>query len=109
MEGRFLIAVITTLLLVTACERRMQPTVIEGVTTAVNNDATAIGVEDAEGAFIAGYNVAGSEGASCLVPSSAGQTVRLGIVKVASTADHGGADVVVWIECLGDPTYRQPY
>lgn len=108
MEGQLVIVLTATLLLATACEERAEPTVIEGATTAVNNDGTSIGVEDTDGVFIGGYDVAGANGVSCLVPLSAGQPVRLGVVKVAGTEDHGGEDVVVWIECQGDPTYRQP-
>lgn len=108
MELRFAIALSTVLLLAPACEGRTEPTVIEGVTEVVNNDGTKIAVEDEDGVFIAGYEVAGAEGASCLVPSSWGQPVRLGIVEVAGTEDHNGEDVVVWVECLGDPTSSNP-
>lgn len=90
-------------------EERVQPDVMGGITTAVNSDATAIGLKDERtGAFIGGYDVASADGRNCLVPLSAGQRVTLGIVRMAPVDDHGGADLVGWIACLSRPSYIAP-
>ena len=98
-------------LALTGCSRegRVKPDVIGGVTTAVNGEATAIGLKDERtGAFIGGYDVASADGRECLVPLSAGQRVTLGLVRMAPVHDHGGADLVGWIACLSRPTYTAP-
>ncbi len=85
--------------------------VLEGYTTAVNNDGTAIGLleepgEAGEGYIIAGAVWGGSGGSwhdtfpTCLKPLTDNQKVRLGVVKVAPTQAAPGQAVVVWLECL---------
>jgi hypothetical protein len=98
-------------LTLTGCgrEARVQPEVIEGITTAVNGEAAAIGLNDEHtGAFIGGYDVASADGRECLVPLSAGQRVTLGLVRMAPIDDHPGPDLVGWITCLSRPTYTAP-
>ena len=88
----------------------MEPDVITGITTAVNDDGTAIGLKDeTTGAFIGGYDVAAADGRDCLVPLSAGQTITLGLVRMAPTADHAGSDLVGWIACMSRPSYFAPH
>jgi hypothetical protein len=64
----------------------------QGITSWVNQSGTAIG------SSVGGFDVSNAEGRSCLVPLSAGQPVRIGIIHV------GDRDVVLWIDCLGPPT-----
>ncbi len=93
--------------------------VYEGVTTAVNSEGTAIGFK-APGAD-PGYSVAGAQWSSdggpwheggdttqtCLVPLSAGQSLTLGVARVAATDTVPGFDAVVWYECHGSPSYQE--
>ena len=98
-------------LALTGCGRgeRVEPDVIGGITTAVNGEATAIGLkDDRTGAFIGGYDVGSADGRECLVPLSAGQRVTLGLVRMAPIDDHPGQDLVGWITCLSRPTYIAP-
>ena len=87
-------------------------TIIEGTTTAVNEEGTAIGLEidpETEGV---GYQIEGAwwreedgpwqtHGPTCLEPLSTGQEVRLGVVELRGTESPRG-DVVIWLECLDD-------
>jgi hypothetical protein len=95
----------------TSCggEHRIQPEVITGITTAVNADATAVGLKDERtGQFIGGYDVGAADGRDCLVPESAGQTISLGVVRTTPTDAHPGADLVGWVECMSPPTRSAP-
>jgi hypothetical protein len=89
---------------------------VEGVTTAVNGDRSAIVIQTDEpvpgtfgsAPYQAGYGIAdaqqiGSVVASeaCLAANSSEQQVRLGVVNAAPSADGPGGAVVVWYECLG--------
>ena len=92
----------------------VRPEIVEGVTTAVNEEGTAIGVQTEPDGPGESYVVAGalwrqagepwhtSGPVACLDPLSAGQPVRLGVVDVAPAADAPGRPVVVWVECLGE-------
>jgi hypothetical protein len=67
-------------------DRRIQPEVITGITTAVSADATEVGLKDERtGQFIGGYDVGAADGRDCLVPESAGETISLGVVRTMPT------------------------
>ncbi|MEX2457691.1 MAG: hypothetical protein WD770_01745 [Actinomycetota bacterium] len=73
--------------------------VLTGVTTAVDADGGAIGLDTGDGDG-RGFNVQGAKGRECLTPLEAGQRVRLGYV-VAHWEEEGGAiEHVIWIRCL---------
>ena len=95
---------------------------LEGEITAVNYTGEAIGFDAYDGPAGEGYSVAGAmwkdwrsgwhTGAdpetgnpTCLEPLSSGQRVRLGVMDVPQS-DGPGRPVVVWIECLTEPTER---
>lgn len=50
-----------------------------------------------------GLDVAGADGADCIVPSVRGQRVELGVVHVRPGPDGAGRDIVVWVKCFGEP------
>ena len=88
-----------------------EPQVLEGYTTAVNADGTAIGLSEQSGGAGEGYVIAGATwrgvgGAwhdtfpTCLEPQSSGNRVRLGILQTEPTEDGPGRPVVVWLQCL---------
>lgn len=88
-----------------------QPDVVEGYTTAVNQDGTAIGFTEEQGGEGTGYFIAGAAWRrnglpwsdslpTCLEPLTSGQQVRLGFVDVQPVDDAPGRTVVVWLECL---------
>jgi hypothetical protein len=90
--------------------------VVEGTTTAVNADGSAIGLthdgEAGEGYVVAGATWRGLDGSwsdqfpTCLEPSSSGQRVRLGVFEAPPPGGAPGRPVVVWLECLIEPTER---
>jgi hypothetical protein len=88
---------------------------VEGVTTAVNGERSAIVIETDDrvpGSFQAnpiqaGYGIADAQQIgdqvspdACLPANSSGQRVRLGVVNAAPGPDGTGMAVVVWYECL---------
>ena len=84
--------------------------IIEGTTTAVNQEGTAIGLEIDPETDGTGYQIEGAwwrkadgswqtHGPTCLEPLSTGQQVRLGVVELRGTESPRG-DVVIWLECL---------
>lgn len=87
-----------------------QVKIVEGYTTAVNQDGEAIGLaRDPDGPG-KGYQIAGAwwreaggawqtHGPTCLEPLISGQKVRLGIIPLESGTSSRG-EVVVWLECL---------
>ncbi|MCI0440893.1 MAG: hypothetical protein L0177_17440 [Chloroflexi bacterium] len=85
--------------------------VVEGVVTAVNDDASAIGVVVREGEDAVGFDILGAMWRrdalpwnqtfpTCITAGATGQNVRLGVVDVAATDRAPAAQVVVWLECL---------
>jgi hypothetical protein len=93
-------------------ERGTRVTVIDGMTSAVNEHGTAIFLSQTRSGASEGYVIAGAmwrnaggawnewNGPSCAEPLSSGQHVRLGIVHVAPEGDAPGRAVVAWFECL---------
>ncbi len=97
--------------------------VVEGVTTAVNDDRTAIGIRRPGDRDGAGYSLLsltqwrGVDGAwhstdpaevgggkpDCLPAERAGARVRAGVVEVPEFGGGPAEDVLVWIECLSAP------
>ncbi len=95
--------------------------VMTGSVNGVNADGSKIGFIEDDGGDREGFLVSGARWRSpaigfttgpdpetgaptCLVPESAGQRVRLGIVEAKS--EDFSASVVVWLECLSEPTER---
>jgi hypothetical protein len=82
---------------------------IEGVTTWVNSSGSAIGlrVTDGGSGFVSGdrvgLDVAVANNRRCVVPLSGGQRLALGVIKASPSMGGPGADLVVWVECLGPP------
>jgi len=85
--------------------------IVEGYTTAVNQDGTAIGLELGPDGPVKSYGIAGAfwretggswnaHGPTCLEPGTSGQRVRLGVAEVEPAKGAPGRDVVVWLECL---------
>lgn len=98
-------------------------TVFEGTITSVNADGTKISFEPAGNPEdVRAYSLVGAwwrdgdvnnaawksdptpEGhPTCVVPLSRGQDARIGLVSAMSDGSAPGIDVVVWVECLGEP------
>jgi hypothetical protein len=86
-------------------------TTIEGYTTAVSLDGTAIGLAPEPGDIGKGYDITGAhwrEGGgpwqtsspTCLAPLTSGQRVRLGVITVSPAGEAPGREIVVWVTCL---------
>lgn len=84
--------------------------IIEGYTTAVNEDGKAIGLATKPGGPGTGYQIEGAwwreeegswhtHGPTCLEPLTNGQQVRLGVVHLKNSKSPRG-NVVVWLVCL---------
>ena len=99
--------------------------VVEGVTTHVTEDQSAITIGDASGKARDTWDTRAlgewrdttgqwmpvgrhiDRGVpECIPAYSWGARVELGIVKTPSVDGHGGGDVVVWLKCISSPTGR---
>ena len=122
VSAALIVAVLVASVAVASHGRVARVHTVDGVVTAVNQDATAFGVRspgarDGEGYLLRtiqewqGTNGVWhtSDGASvpdCAPGMSDGAHVQLGIVDVPGFAGAPGGTDVVWLKCLSGPTHR---
>ncbi len=92
--------------------RGVTPNVIEGYSTGINFDGTAIGISKEPGGAGEGYIIAGARWRESggpwhdagtppsLAHPDTGQKVRLGVINIEPTQQAPGGPVVAWLEVI---------
>ena len=102
-----LIATVALALIRPPFTSRLHVRKIRAITSLVNSTVTAIGVEPESNAGTGGFDVSGAVGRDCLVPSSSGQHIELGVIRAPLAEGDTSRDFVLWVVCLSQPeTHR---